>query len=165
MRSVADLAGAPGLVAGRCVRLLLDAGLLDADAAAGRLARALSARDGISVAVRWLEGFLRGSGLLLVRDARLWQLLDDWLCSLRPEQFDEVLPLLRRAFAQFPWPERRQMGDLVRSGQRSAGSGLVAEEEWHFDRVRLILPVLAAALGVPAGPAAPAGASAGVADD
>ncbi len=147
-RSVADLAGAPGLVAGRCVRLLLDASVLPADQAERRLARVLSARDDVAKAVRWLEGFLRGSGLVLLRDRALWQLLDDWLCGLAGEAFEQVLPLLRRAFARFPWPERRQMGELVRSGQRPPSVPGEAEAgDWDETRVRRILPVLAAALG------------------
>jgi hypothetical protein len=156
LRSVADLASAPGLVAGRSVRLLIDASVLEPDQAGLRLARVLSAREQIATAVRWLEGFLRGSGLVLLRDRALWQLLDDWLCGLGGEAFEEVLPLLRRSFSRFPWPERRQMGELVRSGPRpTTGSGAAdrgGTEDWDLERVKLILPVLAAALGTPGGP-------------
>ena len=44
-----------------------------------RLARALSSGP---AAVAWLEGFLRGSGTLLMRDEPLWRLIDDWLTGL-----------------------------------------------------------------------------------
>jgi hypothetical protein len=153
LRSVADLANAPGLVAGRSVRLLIDASVLEPDQAGLRLARVLSAREQIATAVRWLEGFLRGSGLVLLRDRALWQLLDDWLCGLGDEAFEEVLPLLRRSFSRFPWPERRQMGELVRSGARTgnAQAGRDGTEDWDLERVTLILPVLAAALGIQGG--------------
>ena len=144
-RSVADLAAGQNLISGRCVRLLLDAGELEPDQAGQRLARVLSARAVPAQAVRWLEGFLRGSGLLLVRDRSLWQLLDDWLCGLQAESFDEVMPLLRRAFALFPWPERRQMAELVRSGR--AASAPASADDWDTARMSLIAPVLAAALG------------------
>ena len=150
-RSVADLAGASGLISGRCVRLLHDADMLSAPEAEGRLARVLSARADSAFAVRWLDGFLRGSGLLLLRDVALWQLLDDWLCGLSGEAFEETLPMLRRAFAQFPWPERRQMGERARAGRISgpAGGPAAAEtaDDWDEERVRQILPVLAAVLG------------------
>ncbi|HEX5189200.1 MAG TPA: DUF5682 family protein, partial [Streptosporangiaceae bacterium] len=147
-RSVADLANSQTVVAGRCVRLLLDASEIEPGQAGQRLARVLSARAVPAQAVRWLEGFLRGSGLLLVRDAGLWQLLDDWLCGLSAESFDEVMPLLRRAFALFPWPERRQMAELVHGG-RAAASAQVAtsQDDWDTARMSLIVPVLAAALG------------------
>jgi uncharacterized protein DUF5682 len=161
-RSVADLAGAPGLVAGRCVRLLLDASVLEPGQVQQRLARVLSASAETAAAVRWLEGFLRGSGLLLLRDRDLWQLFDDWLCQLSPDSFDQALPLLRRAFAQFTWPERRQMGELVRSGRRrQTGVGQAASApDWDPARVQRILPVLAVALGRPQPGSAPAAASA-----
>lgn len=149
-RSVADLAGSPTVVAGRCVRLLLDAAELEPDQAGQRLARVLSARAVPAQAVRWLEGFLRGSGLLLVRDAGLWRLLDDWLCGLSAESFDDVMPLLRRAFALFPRPERRQMAELVRGGRRSA-QVRTGEDDWDPARIRTIVPVLSAALGTSGG--------------
>jgi hypothetical protein len=152
LRSVAELAGAPGLVAGRTVRLLIDASVLEPEQAGLRLARVLSARDQTATAVRWLEGFLRGSGLVLLRDQALWQLMDDWLCGLGDETFEEVLPLLRRSFSRFPWPERRQMGELVREGPRTAGFRNENDtEDWDLKRINLILPVLAAALGVSGG--------------
>jgi hypothetical protein len=147
-RSVADLAGSQTVVAGRCVRLLLDAAEIEPDEAGRRLARTLSARAVPAQAVRWLEGFLRGSGLLLVHDADLWRLLDDWLSGLSAESFDDVMPLLRRAFALFPWPERRQMAELVRR-QRGAASAQVAtsQDDWDMTRIPAIVPVLSAALG------------------
>jgi len=147
LRAVADLAGAPSVVAGRCVRLLLDAGLLTSQEAQQRLARALSAGG-----VVWLEGFLRGSGSLLLRDDRLWQLLTEWLASLGEEAFEAALPLLRRAFSQFTWPERRQMGIKVRTGIATAvsagrGDGTGQEDDWDESRVRRVLGVVTVALG------------------
>ena len=148
-RSVADLAGSQTVVAGRCVRLLLDAAEIDPDQAGRRLARVLSARAVPAQAVRWLEGFLRGSGLLLVHDARLWRLLDDWLCGLSAESFDEAMPLLRRAFALFPFPERRQMAELVRGGRGSPSAQITtSQDDWDMARISAIVPVLAVALGV-----------------
>jgi len=145
-RAVADLAGGPSVVAGRCVRLLLDAGLLSSHEAQQRLARALSAGG-----VGWLEGFMRGSGTLLLRDERLWELLDEWLASLRDAAFEAALPPLRRAFSQFTGPERRQMGIRARAGIAAAvsvgrrdGAG---EDDWDESRVRRVLGVVTLALG------------------
>jgi hypothetical protein len=141
--AVADLAGAPGLIAGRCVRLLLDAGLFTADDGQQRLARALSATAAVGNAVSWLEGFLRGSGTLLLRDQPMWNLLDEWLCGLDESGFEEALPLLRRAFSQFSQPERRAMGEQVRAAGRTAGSaGWPAGDidDWDPVRARRVLP-------------------------
>ncbi len=131
------------------MRLLLDAGLLTAGEAQQRLARALSAGP---EAVAWLEGFVRGSGSLLLRDEPLWNLLDDWLSGLSTEAFDTVLPLLRRAFSQFTGPERQQMGIKVRAGHRVAGAvapqaSADEDDDWDLSRVRRVLNVVATALG------------------
>jgi Family of unknown function (DUF5682) len=147
-RAVADLHGAVSILQGRCVRMLLDASVLSAQEAQQRLARALSAGP---EAVAWLEGFLRGSGSLLLRDEPLWNLLDDWLSGLNDEAFDGVLPLLRRAFAQFTGPEREQMGIKVR-GHRIAGTterpdDVGTADDWNESRVRRVLNVVAIALG------------------
>ncbi len=144
--AVADLSGASSVVAGRCVRLLLDVGLLTPGEARQRLARALSGGG-----VAWLEGFLRGSGSLLLRDDRLWTLLDEWLSDLGETAFEAALPLLRRAFSQFTGPERRQMGVKVRAGMTAAVTvgrrdGTEADD-WDESRARRVLGVVAAALG------------------
>jgi len=152
LRAVADLAGAVSILQGRCVRLLLDAGELTTAEAQQRLARALSAGP---EAVAWLEGFVRGSGSLLLRDEPLWNLLDDWLSSLSEETFDAVLPLLRRAFSQFTSPEREQMGNKVRARHRAAGviaaiapsAGADENDDWDESRARRVLTVVAIALG------------------
>jgi Family of unknown function (DUF5682) len=149
-RAVADLAGAVSILQGRCVRLLLDAARLTAEEAQQRLARALSAGP---EAVAWLEGFVRGSGSLLLRDEPLWNLLDDWLSTLSADAFDAALPLLRRAFSQFTEPERQQMGIQVRSRHGAAGAAGTAatsggdEDDWDESRVRRVLDVVAIALG------------------
>jgi uncharacterized protein DUF5682 len=143
--AVADLVGAH-LVAGRCVRLLLDAGLLAPDDAHKRLARALSAGG-----VEWLEGFLRGSGSLLLRDHRLWRVLDEWVSGLEQAAFEAALPLLRRAFSQFTPPERGQMGTRVRAGiavaaSQGHGEG-TGEDDWDESRARRVLGIVTVALG------------------
>jgi hypothetical protein len=145
-RAVADQAGAASVLAGRCTRLLLDTGLLTPDEAQQRLARALSAGG-----VAWLEGFLRGSGSLLLRDERLWRLIDEWLSGLGEAAFEAAMPLLRRAFSQFTDPERRQMGMLARSGLEAAGrTGRLdgaGQDDWDQSRVRRVLDVVTVALG------------------
>lgn len=153
LRAVAGLAAAPPVLAGRCVRMLLDTGLLSPAQAQQRLARALSSGP---AAVAWLEGFLRGSGTLLLRDEPLWRLLDDWLTGLGADAFEAALPLLRRAFAQFTPPERRQMTAKVQAGRRSGGRGAGggwlndggdSGPDWDEARARPVLEVVAAALG------------------
>jgi hypothetical protein len=119
LRRVADLRGCHGLVAGRAVRLLLDAGALAAAEAARRLSLALSVASDPAQAAAWVEGLIKDSGTLLIHDDSLWSILDGWVMSLGPDVFTQTLPLLRRTFAGFSPPERRALGERARRAQRA----------------------------------------------
>ncbi len=137
-----------GLIAGRCVRLLLDAGALTADEAARRMGLALSTAAEPTQAAAWVEGFLKGSGLLLLHDATLWSVLDGWLTGLGDDPFTALLPLLRRTFATFSAPERRQMGERVKQGQAISTAQSVTSDRFDQARADAVLPLVAKLLGL-----------------
>jgi Family of unknown function (DUF5682) len=136
-----------GLVQGRCCRLLFDDGSLDTEDTSTRLSLALSIANEPTAAAAWAEGFLRGSGLLLLHSDGIWQVLDNWIAGLSADNFIAILPLLRRTFATFSSPERQQMGEKVAQGQ--VISKVVVSELEHFnvDRASQSLPVIAQLLG------------------
>lgn len=150
---VADQSGRHGLVQGRCWRLLLDVRRVGTGDIASELSRALSPGQGLPYTAAWLDGLLRGSGLLLLHDGQLWQLLDEWVLQLKPDVFLEMLPLLRRTFATFPVGERREMSDRVRrsTGPPSAARS-ASEESFDPERAALALPLLRRLLGLEARP-------------
>jgi hypothetical protein len=113
----------PGLIRGRCTRLLLDDGKLTEGETARLMGLALSPGTAPAEAAAWIEGFLAGSGMLLVHDERLLALVDGWLASVPGEAFTDVLPLLRRTFAEYEPGVRRTVGELVRRGGLVAPSG------------------------------------------
>jgi hypothetical protein len=150
LRRLADQRGMHGLIAGRSCRILLDAGVFDAEAAARRVGLALSAAAAPSDAAAWVEGLLKGSGALLVHDDTLWQIVDGWLAALKHEVFVQTLPLLRRTFATFAAPERRMIGERARAGG-SQGAGRrasVADVEFDTARGEAVLPLVARLLGL-----------------
>lgn len=112
--------GIPGLLRGAAARLLMDDGRLDADQAARLMGLALSAGTGPAESAGWIEGFLAGGGMLLVHDEKLLALVDGWLTGVSPQAFGDVLPLLRRTFAEFEPGVRRTVGELVRRGPSAA---------------------------------------------
>ena len=117
--------GLHGLLAGRGTRLLMDAGIFDPQETARRLQFALSdAKTEPVSAAFWVDGFLRGSGLLLVHDDPLRQIINNWVMELPEKLFITILPLMRRTFATFSRAERRQIGEMVQQGQ-----GQVAQKE------------------------------------
>ena len=75
---------------------------------------------------------LRGSGLLLIHDERIWQVVDAWLTSLSDETFIRLLPLVRRAFADFATGERRMMGEKVKQGEQRTQQ-MNGQQEEAFD--------------------------------
>jgi uncharacterized protein DUF5682 len=128
------------LVAGKTVRMLHDARAIEVPETATRMAFALSPANGALAAAQWIEGFVSGSGTMLVHDDALWTLLDDWVSALTPETFTEILPLLRRTFSTFQFGERRQLGERARAGRSLATAASVAG--FNPERAARVLPLL-----------------------
>ncbi|WP_214412843.1 DUF5682 family protein [Sphaerisporangium fuscum] len=145
LRAVAERRDLHGLIGGRLTRILLDAGTIPVEEVATRMSRAMSAGTPPAQAAAWIEGFLSGSGLLLVHDAVLLGLVDTWLTGLRPEAFVDVLPLLRRTFGAFAPPERRAIGSRVSSGESRKATVLEVDEERAAPAVRTVLTILGGA--------------------
>ena len=141
--------GLHGLIAGKCCRLLLTAEKIDSTEAATRFSYALSVANQPEDATAWLTGMLRGSGLLLIHDERIWQVVDAWLTSLNDETFIRLLPLVRRAFADFATGERRMMGEKVKQGEQRTQQ-MNGQQEEAFDHAAgmAALPVVMQILGL-----------------
>ena len=137
--------GTNGLLAGVAARLLFDAQQADAAATAVTLGLALAPAQPTDYATAWIEGFLRGSGLLLIHHRELFDLLDTWLGQLPEETFREIVPLLRRAFTDFSLPERRQMLEIASSD--AAVAATPEAEDFDWDRGARVLPGLRELLG------------------
>jgi len=156
----------PPLISGRVTRLLLDAERLTTDDVAIRMSRELSAAAPVAAAARWAEGFLAGSGLLLLHDDKLLSLADGWLAGLSADAFAAVLPALRRTFGEFAPPERRAIGDKA---ARLDGSGrprimaASADDDLDEDRAAIAVRAVAAILGLRSAGLAAGGGGAGLA--
>jgi hypothetical protein len=142
------------MVRGWCCRLLLDARAIGADELY-RLARlALSSVNPPAECAAWATGLLRGSGMALLHQDALWQVFDRWLAELSPAVFVEMVPLLRRAFADFTGPERRQMGEKVKHlrGDSEAtpapAKSTASAPDVDAERAARVLPILAHVLGL-----------------
>ena len=124
-----------GLLVGRAVRLLTDAGVLPRAESARRFAAHLSIGVPAASKAAWADGFLSGSGLLLVHDRDLLSILDDWLASLADPDFTwraaTAAPDVRRVRgrgtgqhrAGGPAADRRCAGPGQRARSRSTKPG------------------------------------------
>ncbi|AWN29047.1 hypothetical protein DKG71_25545 [Streptomyces sp. NEAU-S7GS2] len=160
LRAVSERDTVPGLLRGRATRLLLDDGELGDGGAERLMGLALSPGTPPTDAAGWIEGFVGGGdgGMLLVHDERLLALVDGWLTGVPDAAFTDVLPLLRRTFAEYESGVRRTLGELVRRGPATAprhpagdapdaavpgfGPGL------DRDRAAAVLPTLRMLLGI-----------------
>jgi hypothetical protein len=141
---LADQHDLHGLIAGRCCRLLFDQRLLEADEVGRRMGLAIAPAVDPVQSMAWIDGFLRGSGLILLHNEELWHILNEWVRSVKTETFPRLLPLLRRTFSTFSAPERSQIGALARRGAggtatRSPTGSITFVEE----RARKVLPLVA----------------------
>lgn len=149
LQLLADSASAHPLLQGLALRLLLDDGVRRADDAATAVSLHLSAGSDPAAAATWLEGFLNHNAVVLLHDATVWRLLDDWLAALSEEHFVRVLPLIRRSFSAFGPGERRDLATRARQGA-SAAPAAAASVDWPADKAALPLPWLRRWLGAPA---------------
>jgi hypothetical protein len=156
--AVADDASAHPLLRGQATRALYDRGSLAPDPAALHLSRALSHSVPALEAGDWLDGFLGQSGQILLHDRTLRRIIDGWLVSIGAEEFNNLLPVLRRAFSTFDRNERRRLLDELAKAppmavptaveqQASPKSAPLAEEAPGFAAA---LPLLLTILGADA---------------
>ena len=160
LRAVSARDAVPGLIRGRAARLLLDEGESGDGGAERLMGLALSPGTPPTDAAGWIEGFVGGGdgGMLLVHDERLLALVDSWLTGVPDAAFTDVLPLLRRTFAEYETGVRRSLGELVRRGP-AAPSGHPAGDPTDAaapgfgpgldrDRAAAVLPTLRMLLGI-----------------
>jgi hypothetical protein len=146
LETLSDSSAVHGKLQGISTRLLFDSQILDLDATATNMSYALSHAAEVQTAAGWIEGFLYGSGLLLIHNPGLWKIVDDWLSSLKDSNFQELLPLLRRTFSAFSQAEREKMLHLAKNGP-SALHKNNENKSWNRDRMQALVPTLKALLG------------------
>ena len=139
---IANLKNVNGLLCGVCTRLLFDKEIFDVKETATKMLFALSKGQAVLDAVNWLEGFLHGSGLLLILNQRLWNILDDWVAGLSMESLQQLLPLLRRTFSKFSSVERQKMLALAKNRNSIAKEAQLEKTGIKKERAKLALPVV-----------------------
>ena len=144
---IAERDGVHGLVGGRSTRLLFDAGRAGSEVVGRRLSLILSRGSEAKQAAAWIEGFLSTSGLVLVHHAELLSILDEWVCSISAEQFNEQIPILRRTFSTFAPAERRQIGERIKDGAGRPMKQSAVDATIDPIRGARVLPLLRLILG------------------
>ena len=141
------------LLSGYATRLLNDKGEISAEEMETTLSFYSSVGNAPADMAYWFEGFLRSSGSILLLDDRLWNLVNNWVCSQDKETFMELLPVLRRTFSEFTSAERRKLGEKARrtdsTGTSSAVGASVTENEClNREEAKKVIPVIRQLLGL-----------------
>ncbi len=149
LEEIVNKQGVHNVIIGCTVRLLFDNNRLTKEASSNLFSYFLSASNEPVDVAHWMEGFLRGSGLILIYDDRIWNLIYKWVEQVEHEVFMELLPVLRRAFSKFPFGERRQIGQKAKSGLTSSSTIDTGDETIAFDEQQAasILPFITKLLG------------------
>ncbi|MCG8330500.1 MAG: DUF5682 family protein [Chitinophagales bacterium] len=134
------------LLRGLACRMLFDRAILSKGKVAREMSFVLSDTVVMDAAL-WMEGFLYGSGLLLVHNPSLWYILDDWISGIPDISFPELLPVLRRAFSNFTGPERAKLLSLTRQAPGEMTTK-VPTTDFNQQRAKLPLPTLKLLLGL-----------------
>lgn len=150
LETIVNKQGVHNVIIGCTVRLLFDNNRLTKEESTNLFSYYLSASNEPIDVAHWIEGFLRGSGLILIYDDRIWNLIYQWVEQVSKEIFMELLPVLRRAFSKFPFGERRQIGQKAKAGMRTYSETDSGALEVAFDEKQAasILPFITKLLGI-----------------
>lgn len=138
-------------IAGLALRLLHDCQAWPVDDVAASFSRALTPPAAPAAAGAFVESFLGGGAEVLVQDRDLLAALDQWLLGLEDDNFVELLPMLRRGFADFAESGRQRILGIVGSGKpieqpQSTGEGDAVSAEF----IAQALPLLRIIMGIKA---------------
>jgi hypothetical protein len=147
LTDMSDVKQTSPLVSGLAARMLFDKNKKTAETTGNEMRLRLSQANEPADAAMWLEGFLQGSGLILVHHQALWQVLDNWIVDLPFETLRTLLPLLRRTFAKFSGPEREQMLALAGKISGALDSKIEEDSDWDLSRSETVLGTLRMLLG------------------
>ena len=125
------------LLRGFCLRTVMTLGGVESSFVEGQFRRALSFSETTDHSAFWIEGFLSGNASAILYHAVLSDLLAVWVNNLENEDFDRVLPVLRRAFSRFSDSEKNQISRLVLSQPTQAIQ--VVHDHGRIEKVRNML--------------------------
>ena len=148
LNSIASAVNTAPVISGYATRLLTEYKILEGDELIKAFYYRMSGTSLPGESAAWLEGFLKGSGSILLVDQDLWGLVNSWVAALKAETFQQVLPLLRRTFAAFSSPERRKLGEKIKSGGASRGIKPMHESDIDEERAMKGIPIVFQLLGL-----------------
>ena len=134
-------------IAGTITRILKESNHLTNDDVNNSLSQALTLNIDIVYSAQWLEGFLNQSVALLIHDDDVWTIVSGWVKQLNDDNFNDVLPLLRRTFSSFRSSEKNKIAERVKYFSKTTASGN-SENDWHIERAEKVIPIVKQLFGL-----------------
>lgn len=148
LQQIVRLQQAAPMMRGFAARQLMDSKAIQPDALQQLFYSSLSRSLPVAETAAWLEGFLKGSGTILLINDELWQIIDSWVLQLQHDEFIQALPLLRRTFSAFTQTERRKIGEKVKYGGSRSMAAIETDNRIDVVRARKGLPVVMRLMGI-----------------
>lgn len=150
LRQMRNSAHVHPLLSGYSTRLLNDKGEISREEMQNTLSYYSSVGNNPADMASWFEGFLRSSGSILLLDDHLWNLVNNWICSLNEDTFLELLPIMKRTFSEFSSAERRKLGEKAKNSdsQEKTGSESITETNYNREEAIKVIPVIRQLLGL-----------------
>lgn len=146
--NIAENKNAAPLLSGYSTRLIYDHKFLSGEALLHLFSRSVSLANEYAYTTSWLEGFLKGSGTILLLDNVLWEMIHQWIAGLTQEQFVTVLPLLRRSFSQFSQPERKKLGEKAKNNHPASAITTKTQLNFNHEEGLKAVPIIKQLLGI-----------------
>jgi hypothetical protein len=129
LKEIANDTTMPYLIQGSTTRILFDAKVFDVEVIQKAFGKALSQGEEYIDSAYWIEGFLDGSVMVLLLDNALWGILYNWIEGLDSEEFDHILPIIRRTFSQYSPKIRFELGAKAKVGLQGEIRSQIQESE------------------------------------
>jgi len=136
---IAENQGSHNILNAQVHRILFERKIYDHEKISVRMHFHLSTGASTMEQAMWIEGFLFGSAMILIHHYPFWKIIDDWLGAVPEEQFMEMVPVLRRTFADFTPAEKKKLAFYARHGRQEK---ITAKRNLNQERVRVIMPML-----------------------
>jgi hypothetical protein len=147
LQKISSSQAAAPIIAGYTTRLLNEYKILIDDALIKAFYYAMSTATAPTIAAQWLEGFLKGSGTILLFDENLWQILNNWIAQLDDNTFIDTLPLLRRTFANYTPSEKNKLGLKAKNGTTNTNIISIKQQDFDSEKAQLGVPIVMQMLG------------------
>jgi len=136
---IAEQAGSHTMLNALTHRILFERKIYSSEKVSKRMHYQLSSGAQSMEQALWIEGFLYGSAMILIHHFPFWKIVDDWLDEVEENHFMEIVPVLRRTFAEFTPAEKRKLIHYARNGRHEKPT---EKRSLNQERIRVIMPVL-----------------------